>query len=88
MATNIDLLREGLKDYISSLLLHNSTLNEDFRELATLFATLQQVYEGQAAEAFKTSWTATARWFEQYLDQTAMLIHFLEERVTWLEQEK
>lgn len=88
MATNIDLLREGLKDYINSLSIHNKTLNEDFRELATHFAALQQTYEGQAAEAFKTSWTTTALWFGQYIDQTVMLIHFLEERVAWLEQEK
>lgn len=88
MATNIDLLREGLKDYIDSLSAHNKTLNEDFKELSVHFAAVQQAYEGHAAEAFKTSWITTARWFEQYIDQTVTLIHFLEERVAWLEQEK
>jgi uncharacterized protein YukE len=88
MATNVDLLREGLKDYIKSLNAHNNTLNADFQELAVNFAAMQLAYEGQAAETFKASWLATARWFDEYIEETVRLIHFLETRVTWLEQEK
>ncbi|KAA2239217.1 hypothetical protein F0L74_23715 [Chitinophaga agrisoli] len=88
MAGNVDLLTNGLKDYINCLHTHNSSLQEDFRELSALFAALQPAYEGQAAETFKASWMATARWFEEYIDQTVLLGSFLEERVSWLEQDK
>lgn len=88
MATNIDLLREGLKEYINSLSVHNKTLNEDFKGLSNIFAVVNQSYEGRAAEAFKNSWMTTAQWFDQYIDQTVLLIQLLEERVAWLEQDQ
>jgi uncharacterized protein YukE len=88
MATNVDFLREGLKDYIKSLHNHNNTLHADFHELSVNFTAMQQAYEGQAAETFKASWLVTARWFEEYIEETVRLIQFLESRVTWLEQEK
>ena len=88
MATNVDLLRNGLIDYVASLTAHNQILNEDFKNLAQNFAAVNQSYESQAAEAFKNSWVATAQWFTEYINETALLIQFLQERISWLEQEK
>lgn len=88
MAVNTDLLKNGLNDYITSLIAHNQILNEDFKNLYEIFAALNQSYEGTAAEAFKSSWLATAQWFTEYLNETTLLIQFLQERVSWLEQEK
>ena len=88
MATNIDLLRNGLIDYASSLAAHNKVLTEDFKNLSENFVAVNQSYEGQAAETFKNSWLATAQWFTEYINETSMLIQFLEERILWLEQEK
>ncbi|MBX3255546.1 MAG: hypothetical protein KF862_15530 [Chitinophagaceae bacterium] len=88
MGTNIDLLRNGLNDYIGSLTMHNQMLNEDFKNLSEIFTSVNQAYEGHAAEAFKNSWLATAQWFQEYIRETTLLIRFLQERVAWLEQEK
>lgn len=88
MGTNIDSLRIGLNDYIGSLTIHNQKLNEDFKSLSEIFASVNQAYEGHAAESFKNSWIATASWFQEYIRETSLLIQFLQERVSWLEQEK
>jgi hypothetical protein len=88
MATNIDLLRNGLNDYMASLAAHNQILNEDFKNLSGIFFAVNQSYEGQAAEIFKNSWLVTAQWFTEYINETTVLIQFLQERISWLEQEK
>ena len=88
MATNVDSLRNGLNDYVASLTAHNQILNEDFKNLSENFVAVNQSYEGQAAEAFKNSWLATAQWFTEYINETTLLIQFLQERISWLEQEK
>jgi len=88
MGTDPGLLKNGLKNYSESLAYHQRELQEDFRDLSQHFALVNQAYEGVAAEAFKNSWMATAHWFEDYIDQTTLLIALLEERISALELDK
>lgn len=84
MGTNVDLLREGLNAYNQSLEKHVIRLREDFDSLMNGFYHLNQEYEGQAADEFKTAWKNTANWFQEYMDSTQSLSVFLEERITSL----
>ena len=88
MALNVDKLREGLRDYGTSLNGHTTDLRSRFSELQQIYLRLATAYEGNAAEALKTSWSATAQWFETYIDETHNLHDFLEERLASLEKER
>jgi uncharacterized protein YukE len=81
MATNVDKLREGLRNYNDSLDSHLEKLLLDFESLMGHYSHFRQEYEGQAAEEFKAVWEQTARWFEDYINITQSLSRTLEERI-------
>jgi uncharacterized protein YukE len=81
MATNVDKLREGLRNYNDSLNNHLEKLNQDFDSLMGHYVHFRQEYEGQAAEEFKAVWEQTARWFEDYINISQSLSKTLTERI-------
>lgn len=86
MAIDLDILRQGLIEYRQSLLANHRTLRVDYDQIQGTFLHLNSVYEGQAAETFKSAGRATAEWFEGYLTETQLLIQLLDERLEALEQ--
>lgn len=84
MATNVDQLRAGLTEYQQSLQKHVKQLEGDFEELQPLWAGLRCEYESAAAEELLVAWSETARWFEEYMQNTRHLSQFLEDRITHL----
>lgn len=88
MALNIDRLREGLEVYLKSLNSHNGNLQEDYKQLQEIFTFLVGVYEGESAEAFKSSWLRTADWFENYIQETEQLKILLRDRLDALKRER
>lgn len=81
MATNVDILREGLRNYNASLNGHLEKLLLNYDSLMEQYSHFRQEYEGQAAEDFKAVWEQTARWFENYINITQSLSKTLEERI-------
>jgi len=85
MALNVDKLREGLNDYNNSLNNHLNQLRNDFNSLMNFFMQFAKEYEGQAADDFKNQWERTARWFEEYMNDSSNLSQTLEERIQYLD---
>lgn len=86
MGLDVDKLLSGLSNYKDSLSRHLFKLQEDFDLLTNTYMRLNQEYDGQGAEEFKSSWNKTARWFETYIDNNTTLCNALEDRIESLKK--
>ncbi|RBP44257.1 hypothetical protein DES53_10476 [Roseimicrobium gellanilyticum] len=81
MALDVDKLREGLDHYRTTLGHQRNDLHTEVQEINRSFHALFGAYGGRMAEDLQRHWSDTARWFEEYLDKSTHLDHFLQERI-------
>lgn len=86
MRVNTTQLLQGLDTYQSSLNRHLAQLQQEFAHLDRRWQALSSVYDGQAADDFRTHWLRTRAGFEEYSQVTARINALLQERIEALRQ--
>lgn len=81
MAINMDDLYNGLNEYKDVLERHISELRGDFDDLSKQWLALSQVYEGQAADQFRTEWNRQSEAFEAYIAAADRILPVLRDRI-------
>lgn len=84
--TDVTALSGLLTDYAGALEGHLATLREQFSDLERAWAGLSEVYEGSAAEQFRTVFLATTSRMHQYEHDAAILLGVLRQRIGTLQQ--
>lgn len=80
------LLLDGLVEYRSRLEKHLQQLNADFQHLENEWRAFSVVYEGDAANQFRSYWQRTVDNFKEYIERTQRIARLLEERIQHLEK--
>jgi len=78
------ILLAGLEEYHRRLEQHVSKLEQEYQELNKRWQAFNGVYEGNAAEQFRTGWRRTSDGFRIYVEQSQRIMRVLEERITAL----
>ncbi|NES70409.1 MAG: hypothetical protein F6K24_36945 [Okeania sp. SIO2D1] len=74
-----DSLKNALLSYQTALNQHLLVLKEEFEMLETAWRSLNDVYEGSAAEEFKEAWRKTMVDFEDSIGKIETILSFLQE---------
>ena len=72
-------LKNALLSYQAALNKHLLVLKEELEVLETAWRSLNDVYEGAAAEEFKEAWRKTIVDFEDSVGKMETILYFLEE---------
>jgi len=80
------ILLAGLEEYHRVLGRHVSQLSSEFQTLSSIWHRFAAVYEGDAADQFKSGWMRTTAMFQEYLEQTHQISGMLDERIDALRQ--
>ncbi|MBX2998824.1 MAG: hypothetical protein KF893_09970 [Caldilineaceae bacterium] len=80
------ILLEGLIEYRASLSRHLSTLQSEFEAVQSRWQVFSAVYDGDAADEFKSYWTQTVGRFNEYITRTTRIAHMLDERIDHLRE--
>lgn len=80
-SVNTTQLLQGLDTYQQSLERHLARLTEEFDHLNKRWQALSAVYQGAAADDFRTHWIRTSVGFEEYSHTTARINILLQERI-------
>lgn len=75
------ILLTGLEEYHRRLELHMSQMEQEYRDLDKRWQAFSRVYEGNAAEQFRTGWRRTGEGFSVYVEQSRNIMRILEERI-------
>lgn len=86
MAVNTTLLLAGLEDYHKCLTRHVIQMEQEYQNLERGWRAFSNVYEGAAAEQFRTGWGRTVTGFRTYVEQSQHIMKILEERITALRE--
>jgi len=86
MATDVQRLLQGLRDYQGSLERHLLSLQQEFSTLDTRWHALSAVYEGAAAREYRAHWERTRAGFEGYIHACHRINRLLAERIGRLEE--
>lgn len=78
-------LLTGLREYHATLTRHHAALRHEYLVLERRYHALQHVYEGDAAEQFKSGWARTHATFQEYMDRGQVIQALLSERIDALE---
>lgn len=81
MAADSALLLRGLEEYRSSLDVHLQTVTHEYEQLDTRWQAFSSVYEGDAAQQFRSHWLCTRQRFEDYITATQKISKLLDERI-------
>ena len=81
---NVDLLREGLSDYLEALRSHLQAIEQSADEAQSSFANLMTKQAGIAAEDYRSAWEPARSWLQDYVGGATRLAHLLEERLAEL----
>ena len=74
-----DSLKNALLSYQTALNQHLLVLKEEFEMLETAWRSLNDVYEGSAAEEFKEAWRKTMVDFEDSIGKIETILYFIQE---------
>ena len=72
-------LKNALLSYETALNQHLLVLKEEFEMLETAWRSLNDVYEGSAAEDIKEVWTKTMADFEDSVGKIETILYFIRE---------
>jgi len=78
------LLLAGLEEYHQLLDRHILELQTEYDSLLNVWSAFSSVYEGDAADQFKTGWTRTDFNFKDYIEATRKISKMLEDRISAL----
>jgi uncharacterized protein YukE len=79
-------LLEGLTQYRTSLERHLSTLQGEFDAVQSRWHVFSAVYDGDAADEFKSHWAHTVARFSEYIARTTAIARMLDERIEYLRE--
>ncbi len=79
-------LLTGLTDYQNSLGYHLNQVRDEFQQLESRWNALNVVYEGTAADEFRSFWLVTISNFNNYIDQTQQISSILQDRIDALNE--
>ena len=77
-------LHSGLVNYHQALKEHLLDLTVEYQTLENMWHRFNNVYEGDAAEQFRSNWIRTVVIFQEYISQTERISVLLEERINAL----
>lgn len=86
MATDMQRLLLGLRDYHTSLERHLLGLQQEFSALNSSWQRLSAVYEGAAATEYRAHWDCTRGRFEDYIHACHGINRLLMARIVSLEE--
>jgi len=86
MNTNSHALATALDEYQAALARQLATLRGELEPLQRSWGALSAVYEGTAAEQFRSGWQRTERMIEDYLTTAERLQPLLRERLDALRE--
>ncbi|MFL5659451.1 MAG: WXG100 family type VII secretion target [Ktedonobacteraceae bacterium] len=86
MVVNSAVLLTGLEEYHRRLREHISQMEQQYQQLEKRWQAFSAVYEGNAAEQFRTGWRRTTEGFRGYVDQGHNIMKVLEERIEALRE--
>ena len=75
------ILLAGLEEYHRRLELHVSKMEQEYQVLDKRWQAFSRVYEGNAAEQFRSGWRRTGEGFTVYIEQSRKILRILEERI-------
>jgi uncharacterized protein YukE len=86
MPVDTRLLLSNLYSYRDALVRHIDALSNDFSEMERQWAGFTAVYQGEAADQFRSHWERTTQRFREYVDRTGRIQRVLQERIEYLEE--
>ena len=85
MADQSNLLLD-LQEYRAALAKHLNQFQGSLPELNKRWYALNSVYEGDAAEEFKSNWKRTAEWLQNHVHEVENMLVVLDEHIQALQQ--
>lgn len=79
-------LHNGLANYHQALETHLQELTSEYQKMEKTWYRFSAIYDGDAANQFKTNWMRTVSTFQEYITQTEQISRLLEERITALRE--
>lgn len=86
MAVNTAVLLAGLEEYHKQLTKHISQMEQEYQQLERQWLAFSRVYEGNAAEQFRSGWKRTTDGFRVYVDEGRSISKVLQERIDSLRE--
>lgn len=84
MATNMTQLLTGLKEYRLSLERHSQLVSAEYQQVEQRWQGFSSVYEGTAANVFRSNWIRTQVGFEEYISAVQRISRLLDQRISAL----
>lgn len=78
---NTKILLRGLEEYHKTLTQHLRQLQQEFSSMESQWRAFSAVYEGDAADQFRSHWQRTTARFQEYIDQGQSIAKVLDERI-------
>lgn len=86
MATDARVLLQGLEEYNRALERHSVWLKLEYNHLNDRWQQFSSIYEGDAADQFRSGWIRTHQNFSEYMELTERIGKLLEERIEALRE--